>query len=279
MRWLGYMLMMFFFNSSCRWYRSMVDPHSDTQYTCQILDGGDEPIVSNPNIWVVCGIRAKKDWSEDLIPRHFLFYFIHRSFNWKRTTILVKFGGVQRPQRFGQLPYAGKEWKKKEIDKKISIFSDIKKKKKRKREMMIWLLIHSPSILCNLERLPFATWITVITPLALTFLVSEKTPLPRWFKTYLMQTSVKITSGRTLKLSPPLGRKTRQCVDRTLESVQVAVALQPAAWTNPPNQLQQEHQQQLRYLNSSHCLRTMNLRNDTRAFMMMRWNGWWSPLE
>ncbi|KAI8370576.1 uncharacterized protein BYT42DRAFT_94301 [Radiomyces spectabilis] len=27
-----------------KWYRSMVDPHSDTQYTCQILDGGDEPI-------------------------------------------------------------------------------------------------------------------------------------------------------------------------------------------------------------------------------------------
>lgn len=27
-----------------RWYRSMVDPHSDTQYTCEILDGGDEPI-------------------------------------------------------------------------------------------------------------------------------------------------------------------------------------------------------------------------------------------
>lgn len=24
----------------------MVDPHSDTQYTCEILDGGDEPIVS-----------------------------------------------------------------------------------------------------------------------------------------------------------------------------------------------------------------------------------------
>jgi hypothetical protein len=23
----------------------MVDPHSDTQYTCEILDGGDEPIV------------------------------------------------------------------------------------------------------------------------------------------------------------------------------------------------------------------------------------------
>lgn len=29
-----------------KWYRSMVDPHSDTQYTCQILDGGNEPIVS-----------------------------------------------------------------------------------------------------------------------------------------------------------------------------------------------------------------------------------------
>jgi hypothetical protein len=28
----------------------MVDPHSDTQYTCQILDGGDEPIVSIPTI-------------------------------------------------------------------------------------------------------------------------------------------------------------------------------------------------------------------------------------
>ncbi|KAG2193986.1 hypothetical protein INT47_000774, partial [Mucor saturninus] len=27
-----------------KWYRSMVDPHSDTQYTCEILDGGDEPI-------------------------------------------------------------------------------------------------------------------------------------------------------------------------------------------------------------------------------------------
>ncbi|KAL0090208.1 F/Y-rich N-terminus-domain-containing protein, partial [Phycomyces blakesleeanus] len=27
-----------------KWYRSMVDSHSDTQYTCQILDGGDEPI-------------------------------------------------------------------------------------------------------------------------------------------------------------------------------------------------------------------------------------------
>ncbi|KAI8070843.1 hypothetical protein BC940DRAFT_295702 [Gongronella butleri] len=27
-----------------KWYRSMVDPHSDTQYTCKILDGGDEPI-------------------------------------------------------------------------------------------------------------------------------------------------------------------------------------------------------------------------------------------
>lgn len=24
----------------------MVDPHSDTQYTCEILDGGDEPIVT-----------------------------------------------------------------------------------------------------------------------------------------------------------------------------------------------------------------------------------------
>jgi hypothetical protein len=24
----------------------MVDPHSDTQYTCEILDGGDEPIVN-----------------------------------------------------------------------------------------------------------------------------------------------------------------------------------------------------------------------------------------
>lgn len=24
----------------------MVDPHSDTQYTCEILDGGEEPIVS-----------------------------------------------------------------------------------------------------------------------------------------------------------------------------------------------------------------------------------------
>lgn len=23
----------------------MVDPHSDTQYTCEILDGGEEPIV------------------------------------------------------------------------------------------------------------------------------------------------------------------------------------------------------------------------------------------
>lgn len=30
----------------------MVDPHSDTQYTCQILDGGDEPIVSIPITWV-----------------------------------------------------------------------------------------------------------------------------------------------------------------------------------------------------------------------------------
>ncbi|ORY89974.1 hypothetical protein BCR43DRAFT_567178 [Syncephalastrum racemosum] len=29
-----------------KWYRSMVDPHSDTQYTCQILDGGNEPIFS-----------------------------------------------------------------------------------------------------------------------------------------------------------------------------------------------------------------------------------------
>lgn len=29
-----------------RWYRSMIDPHSDTQYTCEILDGGEEPIVS-----------------------------------------------------------------------------------------------------------------------------------------------------------------------------------------------------------------------------------------
>ncbi|KAI8968368.1 hypothetical protein BDF20DRAFT_895963 [Mycotypha africana] len=27
-----------------KWYRSMVNPHSDTQYTCEILDGGDEPI-------------------------------------------------------------------------------------------------------------------------------------------------------------------------------------------------------------------------------------------
>jgi hypothetical protein len=28
----------------------MVDPHSDTQYTCEILDGGDEPIVSSDNL-------------------------------------------------------------------------------------------------------------------------------------------------------------------------------------------------------------------------------------
>ncbi|CDH56044.1 transforming growth factor beta regulator 1 [Lichtheimia corymbifera JMRC:FSU:9682] len=27
-----------------KWYRSMVDPRSDTQYTCEILDGGQEPI-------------------------------------------------------------------------------------------------------------------------------------------------------------------------------------------------------------------------------------------
>ncbi|KAI9283155.1 F/Y-rich N-terminus-domain-containing protein [Sporodiniella umbellata] len=27
-----------------KWYRSMIDPHSDTQYTCEILDGGEEPI-------------------------------------------------------------------------------------------------------------------------------------------------------------------------------------------------------------------------------------------
>ncbi|RCH96328.1 hypothetical protein CU097_003245 [Rhizopus azygosporus] len=37
-----------------KWYRSMVDPHSDTQYTCEILDGGEEPIFQlnaddNPN--------------------------------------------------------------------------------------------------------------------------------------------------------------------------------------------------------------------------------------
>jgi hypothetical protein len=38
----------------------MVDPHSDTQYTCQILDGGDEPIVSNPNIWVCYEKMDKK---------------------------------------------------------------------------------------------------------------------------------------------------------------------------------------------------------------------------
>ncbi|ORY95004.1 F/Y-rich N-terminus-domain-containing protein [Syncephalastrum racemosum] len=27
-----------------KWYRSMVDPRSDTQYTCEILDGGQEPV-------------------------------------------------------------------------------------------------------------------------------------------------------------------------------------------------------------------------------------------
>ncbi|KAF7732020.1 hypothetical protein EC973_007125 [Apophysomyces ossiformis] len=27
-----------------KWYRSMVDPKSDTQYICEILDGGQEPI-------------------------------------------------------------------------------------------------------------------------------------------------------------------------------------------------------------------------------------------
>ncbi|KAG1049112.1 hypothetical protein G6F46_001358 [Rhizopus delemar] len=37
-----------------KWYRSMIDPHSDTQYTCEILDGGEEPIFQlnaddNPN--------------------------------------------------------------------------------------------------------------------------------------------------------------------------------------------------------------------------------------
>lgn len=29
----------------------MVDPRSDTQYTCEILDGGQEPIVS-----VLCSV-------------------------------------------------------------------------------------------------------------------------------------------------------------------------------------------------------------------------------
>lgn len=29
----------------------MVDPLNDTQYTCEILDGGKEPIVSSTNIW------------------------------------------------------------------------------------------------------------------------------------------------------------------------------------------------------------------------------------
>ncbi|RCH80414.1 hypothetical protein CU098_004959 [Rhizopus stolonifer] len=37
-----------------KWYRSMIDPHSDTQYTCEILDGGEEPMFQlnaddNPN--------------------------------------------------------------------------------------------------------------------------------------------------------------------------------------------------------------------------------------
>lgn len=31
-----------------RWYRSMVDPKSDTQYTCRILDNGIEPKVRGP---------------------------------------------------------------------------------------------------------------------------------------------------------------------------------------------------------------------------------------
>jgi hypothetical protein len=43
------------------------------------LDGGDEPIVSNPNIWVCYEkMDKKKDWSEDLIPRLF-FLFIYSS--------------------------------------------------------------------------------------------------------------------------------------------------------------------------------------------------------
>ncbi|KAI7901653.1 F/Y-rich N-terminus-domain-containing protein [Cokeromyces recurvatus] len=56
-----------------KWYRSMVDPHSDTQYTCEILDGGDEPIFQltaddNPNecwrgptpttVWTIAVRRA-----------------------------------------------------------------------------------------------------------------------------------------------------------------------------------------------------------------------------
>lgn len=33
------------FYALSRWYRSMVDPKSDTQYTCRILDNGREPKV------------------------------------------------------------------------------------------------------------------------------------------------------------------------------------------------------------------------------------------
>lgn len=32
-----------------RWYRSMVDAKRDTQYTCRIVDGGEEPRVSKNN--------------------------------------------------------------------------------------------------------------------------------------------------------------------------------------------------------------------------------------
>lgn len=33
-----------------RWYRSMVDAKRDTQYTCRIVDGGEEPRVSKETI-------------------------------------------------------------------------------------------------------------------------------------------------------------------------------------------------------------------------------------